>query len=159
MQKQFEYKLANEAKANPKAVWKYINSKTKTRGGVSYLNVDPNDSNPQLTTTDEEKATTLSRFFSSVFTHEPDGEIPYIQPAMLSSAMGNLVIYEETVKQKLANLNVNKSVGLDGIHPRFLKELSEQLCIPLAILFNMSLHTGLLHTGALGRPEITGQSV
>ena len=25
MLKQFEYKLANKAKANPKAVWKYIN--------------------------------------------------------------------------------------------------------------------------------------
>ena len=73
MQKQFEYKLANEAKANPKAVWKYINAKTKTREGVSHLNVDPNDSISRLTTTDEEKATTLSRFFSSVFTHEPYG--------------------------------------------------------------------------------------
>ena len=41
-------------------------------------------------------------------------------------------------------MNVNKSVGPDGIHPRFLKELSGQLCIPLAILFNLSLHTGLL---------------
>ena len=58
-----------------------------------------------------------------MFTHEPDGEIPYIQPAMFSCAMGNLVIYEETVKQKLANLNVNKFVGPDGIHPRFLRAL------------------------------------
>ena len=51
---------------------------------VSHLKVDPNDPNSRLTTTDEEKAAILSRFFSIVFTHEPDGKILYIQPAMLS---------------------------------------------------------------------------
>ena len=41
IQKEFEMKLATESKTNPKAVWKYMNSKTKNREGVSDLNTDP----------------------------------------------------------------------------------------------------------------------
>ena len=41
IQKEFEMKLATEAKTNPKAVCKYMNSKTKKREGVSDLNTDP----------------------------------------------------------------------------------------------------------------------
>ena len=47
-QKQFEMKLAAEAKSSPKAIWKYINSKTKTRVGVSELNTDPVDRNDKI---------------------------------------------------------------------------------------------------------------
>ena len=43
IQKEFEMKPATEAKTNPKAVWKYLNSKTKNREGVSDLNIDHTD--------------------------------------------------------------------------------------------------------------------
>ena len=49
IQKEFEMKLATEAKTNPKAVWKYMNSKTKNREGVSDLNIDPKDTKSRLT--------------------------------------------------------------------------------------------------------------
>ena len=77
---------------------------------------------------------------------EPPGNIPHIEAAALNDVMENLVITEQTVKQKLDNLNVNKSVGPDGIHPRFLRELSNELCVPLARLYNMSLEKGELPT-------------
>ena len=57
--------------------------------------------------------------------------------------MKELTIDEETIK-KLDNLNVCKSVGPDGVHPRLLKELSNHLCKPLARLFNNSLAVGEL---------------
>ena len=41
LQKQYKLKLAIDAKSNPKAVWKYMNSKTKTRECVSDLNINP----------------------------------------------------------------------------------------------------------------------
>ena len=37
-------------------------------------------------------------------------------------------------------------MGPDGIHPRFLRELSNELCVPLARLYNMSLEKGELPT-------------
>ena len=54
-------KLAAEAKSNPKAIWKYIKSKTKTRVGVSELNTAPADPTSKLTTSDKEKAAQGSR--------------------------------------------------------------------------------------------------
>ena len=60
IQKEFKMKLATEAKTNPKAVWKYMNSKTKNREGVSDLNIDPKS---RLTDTDREKADVLGNFF------------------------------------------------------------------------------------------------
>ena len=56
-------KLATEAKTNPKAVWKYMNSKTKNREGVSDLNIDPKYPKSRLTESDREKADVLEHFF------------------------------------------------------------------------------------------------
>ena len=77
LQKQFKVNLAHDAKTNPKAVWKYMNSKTKTREGVSALNIDPTDDKSRLTISDKEKADVLCGFFSSVFTIESNDTIPH----------------------------------------------------------------------------------
>ena len=38
----------------------------------------------------------------------------------------------------------NKSPGVDGIAPKILKETAEQMCTPLAHVFNMSLREGIV---------------
>ena len=38
----------------------------------------------------------------------------------------------------------NKSPGVDGIAPKILKETVEQMCTPLAHVFNMSLQEGIV---------------
>ena len=43
---------------------------------------------------------------------------------------------------KLKSLNVNKSPGPDGIHPKILFEASEQLAYPLTFVFNKSIELG-----------------
>ena len=48
------------------------------------------------------------------------------------------------------NLNVKKSVGPDGIDPKVLKELSNELCRRLTILFN-SLYFRTDHGCSLAR--------
>ena len=50
-----------------------------------------------------------------------------------------LPISEEIIKAKLEKLNIYKSMGPDGIHPRLLKELAIPLSKPLAKIFNKSL--------------------
>ena len=90
-------KLATEAKTNPKAVWTYMNSKTKNREGVSDLNTDPKDPKSRLTYFDWEKADALGNLFSSVFTIEPDGDIPHIPPVKLRHNMEELTIDEEII--------------------------------------------------------------
>ena len=64
IQKQYETKLAKEAKLNPKAVWKYVKSKTNIQQGVSDLTKDPNDPSSELITSNKGKAQiNIGRFF------------------------------------------------------------------------------------------------
>jgi len=51
-QKEFEKKLAKESKKNPKAFYKYAQSKLKTRTGIAHLAQE----NGNLTKTDKQKA-------------------------------------------------------------------------------------------------------
>ncbi len=41
-------------------------------------------------------------------------------------------------------MNVNKSVGVDDLHPKLLYELKDELVKPLCALFNISLETGAI---------------
>ena len=45
----------------------------------------------------------------------------------------------DVVANKINNMKENKSPGVDGIAPKILKETVEQMCTPLARVFNMSL--------------------
>ena len=45
---------------------------------------------------------------------------------------------------KLSQLNISKSPGPDGFHPRVLYELRCELCLPLHLLFTTSYNTGKL---------------
>ena len=54
----------------------------------------------------------------------------------------DIEITTEDVAKKLRNTKIDKSAGPDGIHPRILKELCEELSQPLAILFNKTLTEG-----------------
>ena len=79
-----------------------------------------------------EKANILNQCFASVYTVEPTGNIPTI-PSKQVEKQNDIVITRDIVKKLLSELNVNKSQGPDGLHPRFLKEASEELCSPLSM--------------------------
>ena len=128
--------IAGEAKTNPKKFWNYVNRKTKTKPGIP--NLSKPDNSDEVTKDDQEKADVLLNFFSSVFTEEPDNEIPEIPSRNPASNLENIEITEELVNKKLKNLNSSKSPGPDGIHPRVLKELSDSLTKPLTLLFQAS---------------------
>ncbi|XP_076063509.1 uncharacterized protein LOC143038360 [Oratosquilla oratoria] len=68
-----EKSIAENVKENPKAFWKYIQSKTKS--SVSVRELYMNAEKTLRTKNDKEKAKVLAEFFSSVFTQEPEGEI------------------------------------------------------------------------------------
>ena len=46
--------------------------------------------------------------------------------------------------KKIKKMKDNKSPGVDGIAPKLLKEIVEQICTPLAKLFNLSLEEGIV---------------
>ena len=114
----------------------------KSKCGVAPLPSNINDKN-SLKFDDEEKANILQNQFSSVFTHEPEGDIPRIANRTDSSISG-LYVTEEIVLNELTNLNVNKSRGSDEVHPRMLIELADCTAGPIALLFNLTIKYGII---------------
>ena len=68
----FQKKIAKEAKLNPKAFFRYANSKLKVKSGISDLK---NDKGEKISD-DGLKAEALNNFFSSVFTVEDTTNMP-----------------------------------------------------------------------------------
>ena len=71
-QADYERKLMKEFKEKLKQLFNYVRAKQKVEVGVSRLEGE----NGELTGTDKEAAKVLNRFFESLFTKEPEGEIP-----------------------------------------------------------------------------------
>ena len=98
-----------------------------------------NNLDPQSTKFDDkEKANILQKQFASVFTKEPDGEIPQLE-RRTETTITDIIITEAMVEQMLALLNINKSCGPDEIHPRMLIELADLISGPLALIMNKTL--------------------
>ena len=139
---QFEKQIAKDCKSNPKFFWKYVQEKAKQTTGISPL--DKGDG--VFLNDDIDKADVLNAFFSSVFTREDTNNVPEVEEGTKSKNiyLTDIVITPIAVKDKLKQLNNCKAQGPDGIPPRVLKEVSENLAIPLSILFNKSLEKGLI---------------
>jgi rubrerythrin len=79
LKNKYEKDLVQRAKENPKVIWKYFKSKSKTRDGISDLHMNPADTKSPKTDIDEEKAKILSKYFLSVFTTETNGNVPNLE--------------------------------------------------------------------------------
>ena len=80
--------------------------------------------------------------FSSVFTREDTSSLPVPETKFEGpdgEMLGQLAVTPEVVASTINNMKENKSPGVDGIAPKLLKETVEQMCTPLAHVFNMSL--------------------
>ena len=53
-------------------------------------------------------------------------------------------IKPHNVEKKLRNLNLNKETGMDGIHTNILNTLSEEMSLPLCMIFWKSLDEGVV---------------
>lgn len=135
-----EQVIAKNSKNNPKAFWKYTQSKLKTKASIPDLQKpNPESNESSFTTSDGEKAEVFLNYFSSVFTNEPDDDMPYFEKREYKEVLENINITEDMILKKLKDIKINKSPGPDQIHPRVLHEISEALTKPLVIIFNTSL--------------------
>ena len=53
-----------------------------------------------------------------------------------------MLITPAMIVTKIKMLKDNKSPGIYGIIPKLLKEIAEEISVPLAIMFNLSLREG-----------------
>ena len=136
----YEKQVAEQAKVNPSAFYRYANSKIKSKTGIADLTKEDGSK----TTTNTEKAELLNNFFKSVFTTENPGPLPDFEQYEYTSELSDFEITEEEVMKLLKDLNINKASGPDGIPPRILSIAATELSVPIAILFRKSLVSGTL---------------
>ena len=133
--RKFERKLAKEAKQKPKLFYSYLKSKSSNKQTVGPLK-----DGETVISDNTGMANVLNSFFASVFTVE-DPNIPEVEvrsPEFLSS----VEFPPSKVEEKLFHLKSASACGPDKIRSRVLKENSDVLCVPLAIIFTKSLKEG-----------------
>lgn len=111
LKREYEKKSSEKAKENPKATWSYIKSKTnkkKNKEGIGDLHIDPEDTKSDKTEDNSKKANILVNYFSSVFTKEPDGEVPSTNQVPVINEMSKQKIKEEVVLKHSA-FKIHKS--------------------------------------------------
>ena len=136
--KNLEKTVAKQSRENPKPFWSYATSKLKSKTGIADL-LKPDGTK---TTSDSEKAEVLNTFFQSVFTQEPDGELPKPPEYTFKETLNSFEIDVNKVKKILSSLNQGKACGPDGINPMFLAKTAETLALPIQIIFQKSLSEG-----------------
>ena len=134
----FETELASNLKNNPKAFWRYTNSRLKTRSKIADLRSE----NGTIEHEDGAKATILNSFFGSVFTREELSDVPTLTIERPVPELSDIDISPPEVELKLHALNPSSAPGPDDIHPRILREARQALSGPLTLLFRKSLDTG-----------------
>ena len=157
----FEKKLAGNIKNDSKSFYAYVRSKQKVRDKVGPLE----NNRGNIISDRFQMAEVLNEYFSSVFTTEDISSLPVPFTKFegnKSEHLGQLFVTPEMIAKKMKD---NKSPGVDGIPPKLLKEIVEQISTPLAKLFNLSLEeivpsewkeaniTSLFKKGSRNKPE------
>ena len=130
-------------KNDSKSFYAYFRSKQNVQDKVGPLE----DSAGNIISQGFLMAEDLNSYFSSVFTKEDISSLPVADAKFQgakSDYLGPLVVTPELVAKKIKAMKDNKSPGVDGIPPKLLMETVEQISIPLARVFNLSLKEGVV---------------
>ena len=139
----YEQKLACNIKNDSKSFYAYVRSKQNVQDKVGPLE----DSAGNIISQGFLMAEDLNGYFSSVFTKEDVSSLPVADAKFQgakSDYLGPLVVTPELVAKKIKAMKDNKSPGVDGIPPKLLMETVDQISIPLARVFNLSLKEGVV---------------
>ena len=82
-----------------------------------------------------------------MFTREDISSLPVLDAKFHKAKLdylGHLIVTPEMVAKKIKAIKDIKSTGVDGILPKLLMGTVEQVSIPLARVFNLSLKEGVV---------------
>ncbi|TRZ07418.1 hypothetical protein HGM15179_019687 [Zosterops borbonicus] len=95
-----------------------------------------------LVTDDTEKAEVLNAFFASVFTNKTSPQGSLTQETRVKEWWDIPLVKEDWVREHLSKLDIQKSVGPEGMHPELLKALADIIERPLVIIFDKLWRSG-----------------
>ena len=84
----------------------------------------------------------LNKHFHSIYTKEPDKELPEFNKRTNTNFCINdflRTISLTEIREKIKRLNDSKSPGANGIHPLILKNCADSIVMPIKIIFEKSL--------------------
>lgn len=126
-------------KCDPKFFWNFIKNKKSSNGlPNSMVYGDQSAANVQGI------CDLFNNFFQSVYEKPPPSSIePDLTHIDSKLDISKVILNEDKVLIYLKNININKGMGPDGIHPLFLVNCASVLYIPITIIFNKSLSQGI----------------
>lgn len=140
LQENHECGIAANAKKHPKAFWRYVNSRLKSRSKIEDLRNDLGS----LESDDVEKSQLLNKYFASVFTVENTAVLPDFETRYNGPHIERIMFTPHMVEDKLKKLKTDSSPGPDLLHPRVLAETASTIHDAASCLFQKSLDTGTL---------------
>ena len=138
----FEREFAKKAKADPKAFYRYVNSRSKTKPVISSLH----GKGGELIQDETRMAEEFNGFFASVFTTEDVSNVPVVVPDPRIAKLTTIVFSRNEIHQVLKKVKAGSSPGPDGIHPMILKECASEMASPLYDLFVKLFEMGQIPT-------------
>ena len=126
--------IVDKCKSNPKLLFSYVNSKKNVKCKIRSL-TDKFEN--QLVNGNDRCLN--DHFFSSfkaddLMNMEPEFPLRTQVDCILNP---EIAFSPGSIKKKLDELDKNKSLGTEGIHPYVLRECNGELCKPLSLVFNL----------------------
>ncbi|XP_065640490.1 uncharacterized protein LOC136073065 [Hydra vulgaris] len=127
----YENDLVEKSKVNPKLLYKYVNSQKTNKQVIKALR----DQTGCVTNDQNEIVEILNKQFQDVFTIENSTEeLPQIEN------LGDIIIDAANIDYfdvliRLKNVDINKTYGVDSIHPLILKNCADSVALPLTLIF------------------------
>ena len=122
----FERDLVFKAKSNPKLLYSYIKNKQHVKNSITLMK---NKQGIKVTRPNE-VADTLNTHFKDVFGKEEDDEMPSFE-IRTTNTCPIPIVTESQVYDRLVELDVHKSIGVDGVSPFVLLNCARVLSKPL----------------------------
>ncbi len=136
----FEKKLAAGGGGNKRPFFAYIKRRTQSRPSIGPLK-----SQDGKTASDSQGiAELLNACFKEVFTREEEGEAPDPENLQTESVLTTIQFRVSDVRKKIRSLKAEGAAGPDGIGPRVLQELQQEMAPALAAVFTKSMEEGVV---------------
>ena len=132
-----EKKIAENARQNKRAFFKYVNSRMTVRPEITAMKTVDNE----IVEEDADIVETIVDYFSTVHT-DYRGEVMPDMMDMTDKHIRDITVTPELVASKLEKLERYKSCGSDEVHSYVLREAAKAMAKPLALIFQKSLDEG-----------------